>query len=228
MRKYKRPQTNLQRLQSSLDQNLMSQRQNFHSNLHLWNSTLYTLLWLWMEPHSSLTKAVQSQIMPWQMRNLKKRIQAANKSFGALHKRLWSRMMPTLQQRWVYNAVVIPSDLYGTEALTFYERDMKQLTAVHIGHLRRLLGILWQDMIPNTQVIQITENESTEAKFAALPTLMVQTCAQNSKQPHAPSSDVLTAVCRAWGINEGKGCAIKTHRCVAWKGAILTLACERI
>ena len=99
---------------------------------------------------------------------VEKRIQAANKSFGALHKRLWSRHDVKLVTKMkVYNAAVIPSLLYGTEALTLYERHIKQLTAVQLGHLRRLLGISWQDRIPNTQVLQITETESVEAKIAA-------------------------------------------------------------
>ena len=36
----------------------------------------------------------------------------------------------------VYNAAVIPSLLYGTEALTLNERHIKQLTAVQTRHLR--------------------------------------------------------------------------------------------
>ena len=67
----------------------------------------------------------------------------------------------------VYNAAVIPSLLYGTEALTLYERHIKQLTAVQLGHLRRLLGISWKDRIPNTEVLQTAETESVEAKIAA-------------------------------------------------------------
>ena len=70
------------------------------------------------------------------------RIQAANKSFGALHKRLWSCHDVKLATKIkVCNAAVIPSLFYGTEALTIYERHFKQLTAVQLGHLRRLLGI---------------------------------------------------------------------------------------
>ena len=75
-------------------------------------------------------------------KEVEKRIQAANKSFGALHKRLWSRHDVKLVTKMkVYNAAVIPSLLYGTEALTLYERHIKQLTAVQLGYLRRLLGI---------------------------------------------------------------------------------------
>ena len=99
---------------------------------------------------------------------VERRIQAANKSFGALHKRLWSRHdVKMVTKVKVYNAAVIPSLLYGTEALTLYERHIKQLTAVQLGHLRRLLGISWQDRVPNTEVLQAAKTESVEAKITA-------------------------------------------------------------
>ena len=67
----------------------------------------------------------------------------------------------------VYNAAVIPSLLYGTEALTLFERHIKVLTSVQLSHLRRLLGISWQDRIPNTEVLQTAQTESVEAKITA-------------------------------------------------------------
>ena len=41
------------------------------------------------------------------------------------------------------NAVMIPSLLYGTEAITLNERQHKQITAVQTRHLTYLLGITW-------------------------------------------------------------------------------------
>ena len=62
---------------------------------------------------------------------------------------------------------MIPSLLYGTEALTLNERHLKQLTAVQTRHLRYLLGITWQDKVPNTKVMEATMSESVEAKMTA-------------------------------------------------------------
>ena len=60
----------------------------------------------------------------------------------------------------VYNAAVIPSLLYGTEALTLNERHLKQLTTVQTRQLRCLLGITWQDKVPNAKVMDATMSES--------------------------------------------------------------------
>ena len=58
---------------------------------------------------------------------VERRVQAANKSFGALHKRLWSRHDVKLETKMkVYNAAVIPSLLYATETLTLYQRQYTQ------------------------------------------------------------------------------------------------------
>ena len=78
----------------------------------------------------------------------------------------------------VYNAAVIPSLLYSTEALTLNERHLKQLTAVQTRHLRYFLGITWQDKVPNTKVMEATMSESVEVKMTA--SQLRWACAQNA------------------------------------------------
>ena len=71
---------------------------------------------------------------------VERRVQAANKSFGALHKRLWSRHDVKLETKMkVYNAAVIPSLLYATETLTLYQRHINTLSAVQLRQLRILI-----------------------------------------------------------------------------------------
>ena len=99
---------------------------------------------------------------------VERRIQASNKSFGALHKRLWSRHDVKLETKMkVYNAAVIPSLLYATEALTLYQRHIYLLTSAQLRHLRALLGISWKDKISNIEVLKMAGTVSVEAEIIA-------------------------------------------------------------
>ena len=67
----------------------------------------------------------------------------------------------------VYNAAVISSLLYALETWTLYQRHINTLIAVQLSHLRILLGISWEDKRPNTEVLQMEDTVSVEAKIAA-------------------------------------------------------------
>ena len=54
----------------------------------------------------------------------------------------------------VYSAVVLPTLLYGCEAWTPYRRHIRRLDQFHVRCLRCIANIKWQDMIPNTEVLQ--------------------------------------------------------------------------
>ena len=58
----------------------------------------------------------------------------------------------------VYNAAVKPS---------LQQRHINTLTAVQLSHLRILLGSSWEDKKPNTEVFQMAETLSIEAKAAS-------------------------------------------------------------
>ena len=53
----------------------------------------------------------------------------------------------------MYNACVLSTLLYGSEAWTTYSDQEKRLNTFHLRSLRRLLGISWMDRIPNTVVL---------------------------------------------------------------------------
>ena len=91
------------------------------------------------------------------------RIGKASGSFGKLTKRLWSeRGVRLVTKINVYCVVVLPTLLYGCEAWTPYRRHIRRLDQIHMRCLRRIANIKWQDMIPNTEVIQRCAQTGTE------------------------------------------------------------------
>ena len=52
----------------------------------------------------------------------------------------------------VYNACVLSTLLDGSETWTIYAKQEKRLNAFHLRCIRRILGILWKDKVPNTEV----------------------------------------------------------------------------
>ena len=97
-----------------------------------------------------------------------RRIQAASKAFGALIKRLWTRHDIKLATKVkVYNAAVLPALLYGTECMTLYRQHLRKLTRIQLRHLRQLLGIKWQDRVPDVEVLKRANTVSAEAVITA-------------------------------------------------------------
>ncbi len=67
---------------------------------------------------------------------------------------MWARRgISTETKIKVYKAVVLTNLLYGSESWTVYKRHAKKLGHFHIICLRKLLGIKWQDKIPDTVVL---------------------------------------------------------------------------
>ena len=62
----------------------------------------------------------------------------------------------------VYQAVVISSLLYGSEAWTLYQRQVRLLEHFHMKSLRKLLNVTWKDRVPNTVVLTRTGCVSIE------------------------------------------------------------------
>ena len=52
----------------------------------------------------------------------------------------------------VYRACALSTLLYSSEAWSTYAAQEKKLNSFHLRCLRRILGIRWQDMVPNTDV----------------------------------------------------------------------------
>lgn len=85
---------------------------------------------------------------------LDKRIGKATSTLARLSKRVWTNpTLKTCTKMAVYNACIISTLLYGSESWTTYARQERRLNTFHLRCLRRILGISWQDKVPNTEVL---------------------------------------------------------------------------
>ena len=92
------------------------------------------------------------------------RIARAYASFGKFIKRLWTNHDIRLDTKIsVYHAVVLSPLLYGSGAWTVYVRHRKALDRFHQKCLRRILGVRWQQMIPDTQILKRCKIPGMEA-----------------------------------------------------------------
>lgn len=82
------------------------------------------------------------------------RIGKAATAMARLKKRIWDNTMLTTNTRMkVYQACVLSTLLYGSEAWTLYSRQERRLNAFHMRCLRRLLGTTWQDHVTNEDIL---------------------------------------------------------------------------
>ncbi|KAI8512327.1 hypothetical protein Bbelb_089660 [Branchiostoma belcheri] len=85
---------------------------------------------------------------------LNKRIGKAATVMARLGKRVWDNAMLTTNTKLVvYKACILSTLLYGSEAWTLYSHQERRLNAFHMRCLRRILGISWQDRVPNKDVL---------------------------------------------------------------------------
>ena len=82
------------------------------------------------------------------------RISRASQAFGRLHTRVWmERGISTRTRLDVYQAIVLPSLLYGCETWTCYRRHIKKLDQFHLRCLRKILRVSWKDHVPNQEIL---------------------------------------------------------------------------
>ena len=82
------------------------------------------------------------------------RLFKANSAFGRLRKKVWDRRGISQETKLkVYMAVVLTVLLYACESWTVYSRHARKLNRFHTKCLRIILGINWQDMVPDTEVL---------------------------------------------------------------------------
>ncbi|XP_063585836.1 uncharacterized protein LOC134763209 [Penaeus indicus] len=85
---------------------------------------------------------------------LNTRIGKAATTMARLTKRVWDNTMLTTNTKMrVYQACVLSTLLYGSETWTLYSVQERRLNTFHLRCLRRLLGITWQDRVPNIDVL---------------------------------------------------------------------------
>ena len=96
------------------------------------------------------------------------RIQAASGAVGGLWKRVWSQHGISVSTKCkVYKEIVLPTLLYSADTYTLYRRHFRELSKVHLRHLRQILQISWEDHIPNVEVLRRANMSSIEATLTA-------------------------------------------------------------
>ena len=86
---------------------------------------------------------------------INKRIGKAASAMSRLSTRVWENTNLTTNTKIaVYNACVLSTLLYGSETWTAYARQQRRLNRFHLRCLRRILGISWQDRVPNKDVLE--------------------------------------------------------------------------
>ena len=92
------------------------------------------------------------------------RLRCANSAFGKLRKRVFDdRDLRTNIKIRVYQAIVLPTLLYGSETWTTYRRNIKGLEQFHQRSLRNILRISWEDRRTNISVLEEANSTSIEA-----------------------------------------------------------------
>ena len=81
------------------------------------------------------------------------RLAKASAAFGR-RKNVWNRRgIATETKIKVYRAVVLTTLLYGYETWAVHQGHAKKLNHFHTTCHRELLGVKWQDRIPNTKIL---------------------------------------------------------------------------
>ena len=84
-------------------------------------------------------------------------------AFGRLFTRIWrERGITQATKLAVYKAVGLPTLLYGCETWTCYHTLLKKLD---MFHLRRLLGISWEDRVTNQEVLRHSNMPGAEVSI---------------------------------------------------------------
>ncbi|XP_022093240.1 uncharacterized protein LOC110980661 [Acanthaster planci] len=86
---------------------------------------------------------------------ISKRIGRAASTMARLSTRVWENSKLTVNTKIsVYNTCVLSTLLYGSETWTAYARQERRLNSFHQRCLQHILGISWQDRVPNTEVLE--------------------------------------------------------------------------
>ena len=79
----------------------------------------------------------------------------ASAPFGRLRQRLWNNHHVSMRVKGkTYRAIVLSTLLCGADAWTVYIRQVKNLHAFMIRHLRSIMRITWMDKVTNMEILE--------------------------------------------------------------------------
>ncbi len=88
---------------------------------------------------------------------LNTRIGRASTTFWRFQSCVWNNSQLSLKVKvHVFESCVLSVLLYGRETWPTYQREEHKLNAFHF--LRQILGLSWQDLVPNTTVLKLTNS----------------------------------------------------------------------
>ncbi len=83
------------------------------------------------------------------------RVAKAAEVMSKLEKRVWSNNnLSDNTKMQVFRACVLSNLLYSSKAWTTYTAQERRQNSFHLCFLQCILGILWLERIPNTEVLQ--------------------------------------------------------------------------
>ena len=93
------------------------------------------------------------------------RVGAAARVIGAMRKEVLERReLKKATKMRVYNAMVIPTMLYGSETWTVMKRHESRLGATEMAYLRRVVGVTRSDRVRNADVRETVNQEGVMEK----------------------------------------------------------------
>ena len=101
----------------------------------------------------------------------------------------------------VYQAVVLPTLLYGFEKWTTYQRHIKKLNHFHTTCLRKILWITWQKHIPDTEVLHHLD---------AMTALLGRSCCSHERS-RPPEESALRRIISGQALPRGPEKALQRH-----------------
>ncbi|BHF63737.1 hypothetical protein SprV_0200673100 [Sparganum proliferum] len=87
-----------------------------------------------------------------------RRILKSSQAFGHLQSTVWNRHGLQLSTKLeMYKAGILLTPLYGAETWTVYTKQARRLNHFNFSCLCRILRLSWQDIIPDTDVLERTD-----------------------------------------------------------------------
>ena len=83
------------------------------------------------------------------------RVSHASYVYGLLRRRVWNSKHLSIHTKVrIYNAVVLPSLLYGCQTWSTYVRHVKKFEAFHQWSFREMMNTRWWQYVPNSVVLE--------------------------------------------------------------------------